>query len=561
MKKITLLSSAVSMMWSYQSQAQIHYVQPVFSADQIQVDANVKFGTNVNFLVSKFIDPVRIGSDMTVLKTAVFTGNPIPAAYYNPADTSTHIKVTDLKMDLYYPKSANDTTTRRPVFIYLHTGNFLPPCTNGSPTGSRADSAAVAMCMTMAQRGYVAITIDYRLGWNPLASTIQERRGSLLNGIFRVVHDVKTCVRVLKKDAAGANTYRINPNQIVIFGEGSGAYVTFSVATLNRFAELELNKFINPLTGKSYIDTVNVGNLEGFGGNLNLYIPNGYDAKISAAIGIGGAMADTSWIEAGDAPMMAFKCIRDPFAPFNQGLVTIPPPISQSVVDVPGPNKFIDRANRIGNNIGFKSDSFSDPYTMGARKLYGKTVPYIYPSPDDNITIADKLENCYPFLLPLVSDFSNQASPWQWWDPAGPTSTCIVAPPTTTAHQAALSSNPDMSKTKASAYIDTIAGYMCRRLSVLLGYYSATQLSVQNTSVSSSLKVYPNPAAAFTVIRSDKGNIQGIKLTDINGRPVYQASNLNTYEYVLEMPSLTKGIYFIEIETDQGFGVKKLLVD
>jgi hypothetical protein len=414
----------------------------------------------------------------------------------------------------------------------------------------------------MARKGYVAITVDYRLGWNPLSSTIQERRGTLLNGIFRVVHDVKNCVRGLKKDAAGANPYRINPNQIVLFGEGSGAYVAFSVATLTRFAELELSKFMNPLTSKSYIDTLNVGNLEGFGGNLNLYIPNGYDAKISAAIGIGGAMADTSWIEAGEPPMMAFKCVRDPFAPFAQGIVTIPPPISQPVVDVPGPNQFINRANRIGNNLGFKSDSFvNDPYSMGARKLYGRTVPYIYPSPDDNISIAGNLENCYPFLLPLVSDFSNQASPWQWWDPAGPTSTCVVVPPSTTAHQAALSSNPDMSKGKAMAYIDTILGYMAPRVATLLRYHDPDNASVFNNSISSSLKVYPNPAEAFTVIKSEKAIIQGIILLDINGREIVEIKDLNTYEHLLEMPSLTKGIYFIQIETNLGFGVKKLLVD
>ena len=69
-------------------------------------------------------------------------------------------------MDIYQPP-ASDTETSRPTFIYIHTGNFLPPLYNGGITGDKIDSSAVNVCKQMAKRGYVAVSINYRLGWNP----------------------------------------------------------------------------------------------------------------------------------------------------------------------------------------------------------------------------------------------------------------------------------------------------------------------------------------------------------------------------------------------------------
>ena len=73
-------------------------------------------------------------ADLTAIKTALFLGQPIPATHYNPADAGSKVKVTDLKMDIYKPKTSVDATTDRPVVVFIHTGNFLPPPINGSPS-------------------------------------------------------------------------------------------------------------------------------------------------------------------------------------------------------------------------------------------------------------------------------------------------------------------------------------------------------------------------------------------------------------------------------------------
>ncbi|MBK8505145.1 MAG: hypothetical protein IPL46_24835 [Saprospiraceae bacterium] len=70
-----------------------------------------------------------------------------------------------LVMDVYQPMG--DTAAARPLAIVLHTGNFLPIKTNGGVTGEKTDSAVVEVCMRLARMGYVAVSADYRLGWNP----------------------------------------------------------------------------------------------------------------------------------------------------------------------------------------------------------------------------------------------------------------------------------------------------------------------------------------------------------------------------------------------------------
>src|SRR5688572_31325992 len=84
-----------------------------------------------------------------------------------------------LMLDVYEP--ANDVSVaQRPLIIFMHTGSYLPRYINGTPTGSRNDSATVEICTRLAKRGYVVANMDYRIGWNPAGSNVDIRRGTLL---------------------------------------------------------------------------------------------------------------------------------------------------------------------------------------------------------------------------------------------------------------------------------------------------------------------------------------------------------------------------------------------
>lgn len=552
------LFMALAAVFSVSATAQ-RYVKKVYTSADVEVVSNVKFATNIDFLTSSFTNQTKTVQDLTEIKTALGMGQPIPSKFYNPLDTTTKVKVTDIKCDIYKPKASVDTKTNRPVVVVLHTGNFLPPGINGSPSGFKTDSSIVEICMGLAMRGYVAVSADYRLGWNPIATTVYERRGTLLNAVYRAIHDVKMCVRFLKSDAAGSNTYGIDPDRIVLYGEGTGGYVANAYVTLNKYSEMELPKFLNPLTSKSYIDTTTVGRIDGSGGLLNLYASSSVSSTVKGTINAGGALADLSWLEDGDVPMMTFQCIRDPFAPFDEGTVIVPTTM-EDVVDVVGGNKFIKAANDFGNNDPWMSASQKDEFSVAARVHYGMTYDYILPSPLDKITIANA-ENLYPLLLPLAgSRMNNQAGPWQWWDPNSPAATRIVAAPNITAHMASMASNPDMSEAKGRRYCDTILGYMCPRVATLFGEYNPTA-SVESYSISSQIAVYPNPAVSTTTVKSLNGNITAVTVTDISGKQIMQMNNLNGNTVTLDLPELKSGVYMLNVTTDAGKGMKKLMID
>ncbi|NUM31611.1 MAG: T9SS type A sorting domain-containing protein [Bacteroidetes bacterium] len=564
MKKITLfiLLSFLLLVSSVKSQTTYRYKNEVFTDAQLSIAKNITYGININWLIINQTDlgtpsnAPQIISELTFLKTKVLSGQAasIPLKYFYPKTTppgdSTILKVTQLKLDAYMPSLMVDTAKKRPVIIYLHTGNFLPPGINGSPCGAKNDSVAVDLCKAFARRGYVVLCIDYRLGWNPLASTVDGRRAGLLNAVYRSIQDVKECVRVIK--SPNMSPYKLDTANIALFGEGSGAYLAHAYNTLDKYPEfMVLPKFAG------YIDTSKVGYIDGTHGLFNLYANSKVNTKIKVIGTIGGALADTTWLEAGDAPTISMQCVRDPFAPFGYGMVKVPN-LGLDVVEVDGANNTIARAQRLGNNSIFATVPSGDPYTIKARSLYNKTVDYIYPAPADKITIRNG-EGMYPFLLPKASSVeANQASPWQWWDPNSAEAKYIVQAPSVTAHMAASASNSDMSKSKSRIYQDTILGFVSPRFALVMGYLTAAQLSTKAPKLAE-VKIYPNPASNNVNI-SYRGIINYITITDLSGKTVY-STNVNDNFVSISTLSLKTGLYLVNINTNDGSATQKLLID
>jgi hypothetical protein len=538
------------------------YVTEVFNNDQIVVTPDVIYGTNIDFLTSNLGTP-NLVAEITALQTAVSTGQSIPAAYFNPGDPSTGLKVTNLRMDVYQPDPSVDEVEARPLVLYLHTGNALPPPVNGSPNGTRKDSTAVEFCRQFARRGYVAISMSYRLGWNPLAPTEQQRRGQLLNAIYRAIHDVRHNLRSLKQGAlAGTNPYGICPDRIIVVGEGTGGYISLANATLDSPSELYIEKFLpdpfNPSV--SYVDSVQVGNIHGLGGNLNLYRPNGFDYETQFCVNLGGALADTSWLAPGDPAMVAFHTAFDPFAPFTEGIVIVPT-TGGPVVPVQGSNLFMQLVNSYGNNDGFASIPGGDPYTDRARALYGTSVSH----GSTTVNINTGVEGLFPVIRPFwPAPASEEASPWQWWDPNSPIAQTVVSqgPPPITAHIASLASNPDMSPTKARAYIDTIMGYLNPRINLALDLGSTCIVTgvQENGSLGTAVEVFPNPAQRDFTISSGAAAIRRYAIFDVDSRLV-RTSTVNSDRVTIAREQLKAGIYFVELTFDEGVVTRKLILE
>jgi len=532
------------------------YLTEVFSDANLTITNDVIYGTNIDFLTSNFASP-NVPANVTELQTAVTLGNPIPSAYFDPADGSTSVKVTNVRMDVYQPSQAIDPMMQRPLVVYVHTGNALPPPINGSPNGTRKDSTAVESCKRMARRGYVAVSMSYRLGWNPLAATELERRGSLLNAIYRALHDVRQCVRNMK---ANASTYRINPNKIIVIGEGTGGYISLAHTTLDQGAELFIEKFrpdpFNPAV--SFVDTNQVGNLEGLNGQLTLYRPNGQTSETQFCVNMGGALADTSWLAPGDAPMVAFHTVFDPFAPFTEGIVIVPT-TGGPVVPVQGSNLFMELVNDYGNNSSFENLPNGNPFTNRARALYGTTQTH----GANSVQIRTDVEGLFPMVRPQwPAPAQEEASPWQWWDPNSAIAQSVVSagPPPITANQASLASNPDMSSNKGRAYLDTVMGYMNPRIVCALQLGLCSLVGIEENESAGEVNVWPNPASDIVNVAVGQGIVRRYQLLDINGRMV-ATGNPAAQRFVIERDGLVAGTYFVELEVDGARLVRKLMLD
>ena len=83
-----------------------------------------------------------------------------------------------------------------------------------------------------------------------------------------------------------------------------------------------------------------------------------------------GAMGDISWLAAGDAPMVAFHVVGDPFAPYGNGPVIVPT-TGDFVVNVSGSSVVIAKADSLGNNNCFIPNNFNDVYTQHANAVNG----------------------------------------------------------------------------------------------------------------------------------------------------------------------------------------------
>ena len=544
------------------------YYEEVFTGDQIMVDSDVPFAVNIDFLLSNLDgeDP-QTAIDLGTLSAIADVGGEYPSVYFDPFDDSTNVKLTSIGMDVYYPDPEQDEVEARPVMVYVHTGNFLPPPLNGSATGQKTDSAAVNLCMQWAKRGYVAVSMDYRLGWNPLAESVQERRGTLLNAVYRAIQDVKMGVRYLRADAGDTNTWSIDESRMVIYGQGSGGYVATSYGTLDNPAEeLFLDKFIpNPFEPDvSYVDTLLVGTVDGFGfpNSLNLYRDNGVSADVHMSINAGGAMADESWLEAGDIPQVAIHTIRDDFAPFTFGTVIVGT-TGEEVVDVHGSNTFIQKANDLGNNDVFADLPDGDPYTDAARALYGTSWEG---SNAQTITVNDTPEGLLPLIRPLYGFLQNESAPWEWWDPEGPIPSTVIDPVSgATAHLASLASNPDMSPEKGLAYLDSINGYILPRVMCVLDLPEnlCTSVDINEDYLSGSdqidFTIFPNPTSGQARLRTSQ-IVEHVEVRNAVGQLVSVDATVNQRDVVLNLQGVQAGVYTVTLRAGEASRTERLIV-
>lgn len=143
-----------------------------------------------------------------------------------------------LALDIFIPQCSNATSLKKwPLMVWVHGGAFL--------TGSRKDPGIVSFCRNFARRGYVTISVDYRMGfvsdeklwscnypnYNCMFATDS---AEWIRAWYRGVQDVKGAIRYMVNQAPG---YGIDKDNIVVAGESAGSFLSLGVALLDTSIE------------------------------------------------------------------------------------------------------------------------------------------------------------------------------------------------------------------------------------------------------------------------------------------------------------------------------------
>lgn len=140
-------------------------------------------------------------------------------------DTAFDGSIDTLKLDLYTP--AGDDNCRRPIVVVVHGGAWLG--------GDKAGGSIPAICREFTSRGYVAASINYRMGMHPAsyyvpyALCVQEKCSYVADtsewyrACFRAMQDLKSAVRFMKQRGAIDST---DHNNVFLLGESAGAFTS-----------------------------------------------------------------------------------------------------------------------------------------------------------------------------------------------------------------------------------------------------------------------------------------------------------------------------------------------
>lgn len=165
----------------------------------------------------------------------------------------------DLRMDIYIP--AGTTSGKRPLLMMFHGGSFY--------IGNKEEAGQAEWCRYFASLGYVAASVDYRLGFKPFKCSVRKAERRAL------------------EDADAALDYLLSREDLCIDSER-----VFAAGT-SAGAMISLEMAFRPLAPGR--------------------------ARICAVGNFWGSVSDLKVLDYADTPILSFQSENDPIMPYSKG--------------------------------------------------------------------------------------------------------------------------------------------------------------------------------------------------------------------------------------------------
>jgi len=278
----------------------------------------------------------------------------------------------NLTMDIYKP--SEEGVSNRAAVIVAHGGSFVAGAKDDK------DQKSIAYCDSLATRGFVAVSIDYRLGVTvqgdlpapaagvtnafqlllpivlskePYDLTIDEV--DYARAVYRGVQDINAAVRYLR---AHAKDLRIDPERIYVLGNSAGAILAIENIYTNSEEDFPEESYKEQKNADNVVIRPYLGELNAYG--VKKINGNAIDAHANGAVALWGATHNPMTLRYNKTPIFLAHGDADETVLFGTGK-----PMSNFSIASLIPDEYADYASMLNGHLSL---------TIGAPVLYGSYV-------------------------------------------------------------------------------------------------------------------------------------------------------------------------------------------
>lgn len=211
-----------------------------------------------------------------------------------------------LGIDIYQPAECI-LDYRRPLVVMIHGGAFF--------VGDKQEEEYSKWCEMFARCGYVAVSINYRMGFGP-------EKYSVIRAAYRPVQDTRAAIRYMLKHSC----FNIDPDRIYLAGCSAGAITALHTAFMTDVDRPSAT------TGVDNFDLLGLGlvtwqsqrgdDMGGVDAVWNYDLNNCFEPiHINAVANMWGAIFDPQMLRnSPDTRILSMHGIEDPVVPYGHGI-------------------------------------------------------------------------------------------------------------------------------------------------------------------------------------------------------------------------------------------------